>query len=98
MPKHRNHDTTELDRKVREQLIRRYARLRPDNGDPIFCTPAKTGSQHSKGKIIFDTPEKARAFDGEVKRLCGDKTPTYVYECDRSRNGHVHLTTERQHQ
>lgn len=90
----------ELNRRVREQLLKRYARMWPSgrhSGKPMFCTPKRGGSQHSKGKAIFDTAEQAKAFAAEVRRLCGDKTPTWVYACDRSRHGHVHLTTEKKY-
>lgn len=76
-------------------VIVRYARLRA-NGKPVRCdvSPNETDRArlHSQGKVIYDTYEDARDCVRELRRLTGSTTPSYVYGCNRSRRGHMHVT------
>lgn len=88
------------DAEERREVIRRYARLRP-NGTPVCCTPTReelSGEAGHKtrwgndGKIIFDDRESAEAC-ARVLESIGCK-PARAYECKRSSRHHHHLTTE----
>lgn len=83
-----------------DQVIRKHARL-TTKGRSMRCTASRAArasgdplEAHSLGKVIFDTADAARACRAELRELYPDDEPTYVYECRRSKHGHVHLTTK----
>lgn len=82
------------------EIITRYARLQK-NGKPVRCRPSRYDVAtddptllHSWRKVVFDTEEAALACAVELREELGDDGPRHVYECRRSRHGHVHLTTK----
>lgn len=76
-------------------VIRKYARLRT-NGKPVRCYPSVNevdgAKLHSRGKVIFNSVERARDCALELVKRFEDTETTYVYPCNRSRHGHVHMT------
>lgn len=82
------------------EIVTRYARLQT-NGKPVRCRPSRYDVAqddptllHSWWKVVFDTEEAALACVVELRDELGDDGPRYVYECRRSRTGHVHLTSK----
>lgn len=84
-------------RKARQAVITKYARLFK-SGQPMLCNPtaaeraAGDGDPGwgSNGKIIYDTVLLADLAMAELIAL--GASPMRVYECERSKHGHVHLT------
>lgn len=80
-------------------ITKKHARL-TKSGKPMRCVASRAAREssdpletHSLHKVIFDSEDAARACAAELRELYPDDEPTYVYECRRSKHGHVHLTT-----
>lgn len=69
---------------ARARIMSQYGRISTGNR-PMVCPPGR------EGKVIFDTREAAEAAEAALRRDCGSK-PQRIYECDRSKHGHLHLT------
>lgn len=77
-------------------IVHRYARLMK-SGRPVQCTPGIghiwQGDDHSAGKVIYDTADSAASAARQLRILTGQRF--WSYPCNRSRRGHLHLTTKR---
>jgi hypothetical protein len=74
---------------ARIPILRRYARLY-ERGErkPVLC-----GREHAARKVIFDSKDNAEAAAVELAAIDGGE-PQRAYECELSRSGHYHLTTD----
>lgn len=90
----------EWERHERRKVIVTYARLRP-NGKPMFCRPSRLElegaiprrqGERTDGKVIYDSRQNAEAAGREMEKLGAD--PLRSFACNRSRNGHFHLTRD----
>lgn len=80
-------------------ILHKWARLSP-NGRPIRCGIPRVEIEDRerrrlprlKPKVIFDTIEKARAAEKELR--ANGARPQRAYVCPRSGTGHAHLTSD----
>lgn len=84
-------------------MLVKYARLKRDGRTLVTCNPSQVElddpskrreHQGSDGKVIFDTYEKAEACLRELSQFPNAR-PMRIYQCGRSRRGHVHIATDR---
>lgn len=68
-----------------------------ERGRILTCTPSQqeyrdNPTPHSAGKVIYDTVADAESARRALAKL--GVGPLRIYECDRSRSGHCHLTSK----
>lgn len=79
----------------RHTVVLRFARLR--HGKPVYCTAAEDDpANHSEGKVIYPDRAAGEAAAAALWLLEQRGPVMYVYECSRSKHGHVHLTRKPQ--
>lgn len=72
----------------------KYAR-KHRNGTVMRCTPGRyEETPRSVGKVIYDSREAAEAARRELERL-STSVKHEIYECHRSKTGHLHLRKAR---
>lgn len=77
------------ERAKRANVLKRYAAM-TDTGDVIQCSSSK----YSKGKIVYETEQKARQAAAELFRT-GNARPMEPYPCESEDETHFHLRTLR---